>query len=163
MRSGHRQRGMSLIEMLTATGIAGALAVGTLGTARFQSPALTIAGQEIQGSLDQAFAQARASGQSVEVSASTTKDIGHLPVSLPRNLHWGLPAGIPLPPHMDPTTQAAATGEAHATITVTPRHTATATVWFLNDGEDALCLRVNDHGRTNLLRWHASRHRWTRS
>lgn len=163
MRSGHRQRGMSLIELVTATGIAGALAVGALGTARFQGPALTVAGQEIQGSLDQAFTQARASGQPVEVSASSTKDIGHLPVSLPRSLHWGLPAGVPLPPHMDATTRAAATGEAHVTITVTPRHTATATVWFLNDGEDALCLRVNDRGRTNLLRWHADRRRWTRS
>ena len=163
MRSGHRQRGMSLIELVTVTGIAGALGLGALGATRFRGPALTVAGQEIQVSLDHAFAQARASGQPVEVSASTAKDIGHLPVSLPRSLHWGLPTGIPLPPHMDATTRAATTGEAHATITVTPRHTATATVWFLNDGEDALCLRVNDRGRTNLLRWHASRHRWARS
>ncbi|HET6331167.1 MAG TPA: hypothetical protein VFF76_10305 [Holophagaceae bacterium] len=154
---------MSLIELVTVTGIAGALAMGALGTARFRGPALTVAGQELQGSLDQAFALARASGQPVEVSASSTKGIGHLSVSLPRSLHWGLPEGIPLPPHMDPTTRAAAMGEAHIAITVTPRHTATATVWFLNDGEDALCLRVNDHGRTNLLRWHASRHRWTRA
>lgn len=163
MRSGDRQRGMSLIELLAATGIAGALGMGAFGASQFHGPALTVAGQEIQGSLDEAFAQARASGQPVEVSASTTKDIGHLPVSLPRNLHWGLPESIPLPPHMDPTTRAARAGEAHTTITVTPRHTATATVWFLNDGEDALCLRVNDHGRASLLRWHASRHRWMRA
>lgn len=163
MRSDLHQRGMSLIELLTATGIAGVLSMGALGAARFTGPALTVAGQEIEGSLDQAFILARNSGQPVEVSATTTKGIGHLPVCLPRSLHWGLPEGIPLPPHMDSTTRAAAMGEAHITITVTPRHTATATVWFLNDGEDALCLRVNDHGRVNLLRWHASRHRWTRS
>jgi prepilin-type N-terminal cleavage/methylation domain-containing protein len=163
MRSGLHQRGMSLIELLAATGIAGALSMGALGAARIKGPALTVAGQEIQGSLDQAFALARASGQPVEVSATSTKDIGHLPVSIPRSIHWGLPEGVPLPPHMGPTTRAATSGEAHTTITVTPRHTATATVWFLNDGEDALCLRVNDHGRANLLRWHASRHRWTRA
>jgi len=160
MRSG--QRGMSLIELLAATGIAGALGMGAFGAFQLRGPALTVAGQEIQGSLDQAFSLARNSGRPVEVSASATKDIGHLPVSLPRNIHWGLMSGVPLPPHMDATVTASTTGEAHKAITVTPRHTATATVWFLNDGQDALCLRVNDHGRVSLLRWRASRHRWGR-
>ncbi len=163
MRSGLRQRGMSLIELLASTGIAGALGLGALGAARFKGPALTAAGREIQGSLDQAFVLARNSGQPVVVSATTAKDIGHLPVSLPRSIHWGLPDGVQLPPHMDSTSRAAANGEAHITITVTPRHTATATVWFLNDGEDALCLRVNDRGGASLLRWHASRRRWMRA
>lgn len=162
MRSGLRQRGMSLIELLTVTGIAGALGVGAFGALRLPSPALAVAGREIQGSLDQAFALARTSGQAVEVSASATKDLGHLPVSLPRSVKWGLPGDIPLPPQMDPTTRAAATGEARKVITVTPRHTATATVWFLNDGEDALCLRVNDRGRLTLLRWRARQQRWGR-
>ncbi len=159
----NRQRGMSLIELLAVTGIAGALGVGALGALRLPSPALAVASQEIQGALEQALSLARNSGHPVEVSASTTKDIGHLPVNLPRSIHWGLPEGVPLPPHMDPTLTAAATGEAHKAITVTPRHTATATVWFLNDGEDALCVRVNDHGRSTVLRWSANRHRWARS
>lgn len=162
MRPCDRQRGMSLIELLAATGIAGALGLGALGASRLQGPALTVAGREIQGSLDQAFTLARNSGQPVIVSASTTKHIGHLPVALPRSLHWGLPEGIPLPPRMDPTVRAAATGEAHEAITVTPRHTATATVWFLHDGHEALCLRVNNHGHATLLRWHSSRKRWGR-
>ena len=163
MRSGHRERGMSLLEMTVATGIAGALGLAGLGSFFLPSPSLAIATQEIQGSLDQAFCQAQASGQSVEVSASRAKDLGHLPVSLPRDLHWGLPAGTPLPPGEDPATRAAATGEAHAAITVTPRHTATATVWFLNDGADALCIRVNDRGRVSTLRWRAAKRRWGRA
>lgn len=162
MRPDFRQRGMSLIEMLAVMGIAGALGMGALGVSQLRGPALSVAGQEIQGSLEQAFFMARHSGHPVIVSASTTKDIGHLPVSLPRSIHWGLPEGVPLPPHMDPTINATTTGEAHRTITVTPRHTATATVWFLNDGEDALCLRVNNQGRATLLRWRAHRHQWGR-
>ncbi len=158
-----RQRGMSLLEMVTATGIVGALGLGAFTSFQIQGPALTVAAQEIQGSLDEAFAQARASGSPVEVSATATRGLGHLPVNLPRSIHWGLPSGIPLPPNMDPTTRAATSGEAHAAITVTPRHTATATVWFLNDGCDALCVRVNGHGRTTLLRWRASRHHWGRA
>ena len=162
MRPGLRQRGMSLIELLAVTGIAGALGMGAFGAFRLPSPALAVAGREIQGSLDQAFTLARSSGQAVEVSASATRDLGHLPVCLPRTIRWGLPVGIPLPPRMDPTTRATATGEAHKVITVTPRHTATATVWFLNDGQDALCLRVNGQGRLTLLRWRARQGRWGR-
>ena len=162
MRPGKRERGMSLIEVLVATGIAGALGMGALGAAQLQGPSLTVAKQEIEGSLDQAFSLARVSGQPVEVSASRVKDVGHLPVSLPRTIHWGLIPGTPLPPNSDATVKAATTGEAHAAITVTPRHTATATVWFLNDGKDALCVRVNDHGLMTTLRWRADQRRWGR-
>lgn len=163
MRPGSSQRGFSLIETLAVTGIAGALGFGAFGAFNTKGPALTIAAREIEGSLDQAFTLARASGQVVEVSASTAKGVGHLPVSLPRTVRWGLPAGVPLPPHMDSVSRATTTGEAHAAITVTPRHTATATVWFLNDGGDALCIRVNDRGHVTELRWRASRHRWGRA
>ena len=163
MRLRFPQRGFSLIETLAVTGIAGALGLGAFGALNTQGPALAIASREIEGSLDEAFTLARASGQAVEVSASGAKGVGHLPVSLPRTVRWGLPAGVPLPPHMDGTSRAATTGEAHPTITVTPRHTATATVWFLNDGRDALCVRVNDRGHVTELRWRASLHRWGRA
>jgi len=163
MRPGGRERGMSLIEVLVATGIAGVLGMGALGATRLQGPSLAVAQREIEGSLDQAFTLAHASGQPVEVSASRVKDIGHLPVSLPRTVRWGLIPGTPLPPNLDPATKALASGEAHAVITVTPRHTATATVWFLNDGSDTLCIRVNDRGRVTMLRWRASQRRWGRA
>ncbi|MBS1767061.1 MAG: hypothetical protein JST05_06630 [Acidobacteria bacterium] len=163
MRPGLSQRGFSLVETLAVTGIAGALGLGAFGALNTQGPALTIATREIEGSLDQAFTLARASGQPVQVSATGEKDLGHLPVSLPRTVRWGLPAGVPLPPHMSTVSRAAASGEAHTAITVTPRHTATATVWFLNEGGDALCIRVNDRGHVTELRWRASRHRWGRA
>jgi type II secretory pathway pseudopilin PulG len=163
MRPGLSQRGFSLLETLAVTGIAGALGFGAYGALNTRGPALTVATREIEGSLDEAFTLARASGQAVEVSASSARDLGHLPVSLPRTVRWGLPPGVPLPPHMDSTLRAAATGEAHPAITVTPRHTATATVWFLNDGGDALCIRVNDRGHVTELRWRASRGRWGRA
>ena len=163
MRSGRRERGMSLIEALVATSVAGALGMGALGAMRLQGPSLAVAQREIEGSLDQAFTLARASGQPVAVSASRAKDLGHLPVNLPRTIHWGLIPGTPLPPHMEETAKAITSGEAHPAITVTPRHMATATVWFLNDGSDALCIRVNDHGRVTTLRWRAGQRRWGRS
>jgi len=154
---------MSLIELLAVTGIAGALGLGAFSAMRLPGPGLAIAGHEIQGSLDQAFALARNSGQSVEVSASRTQDLGHLPVNLPPTVRWGLPSGVPLPPRMDDTIRAESKGEAHPAITVTPGHTATATVWFLNDGRDALCLRINGHGRVTALRWRSGSRRWGRA
>lgn len=157
-----RQLGMSLMELLAALGIAGTLGLGGYSAFRLPTPGLTVASREIEDSLDQAFALARASGQPVEVSASRAEGIGHLPVSLPRTVAWGLPEGIPLPPGMDATVSAASEGEAHPVITVTPRHTATATVWFLHAAGDALCIRVNNHGRVSVLRWRASRGRWGR-
>jgi hypothetical protein len=54
-------------------------------------------------------------------------------------------------------------GEAHRTITVTPRHTATASCWFLNDGEDVLCMRLSNRGRVRMLRWRAGNLRWVRA
>ena len=162
MKRIRRQLGMSLMELLAALGIAGTLGLGGYGVFRLPSQGLAVAGREIEGSLDQAFALARASGQPVQVSASRIRDLGHLPVSLPRTVAWGLPEGIPLPPGMDETVGAAASGEAHPVITVTPRHTATATVWFLHAEGDALCIRVNNHGRIAVLRWRASQGRWGR-
>jgi hypothetical protein len=54
------------------------------------------------------------------------------------------------------------TGEAHGRITVTPRHTTTATVWFLTDGQDVLCLRLGGRGQHQMLRWRAAKKTWGR-
>ncbi|HJU84169.1 MAG TPA: prepilin-type N-terminal cleavage/methylation domain-containing protein [Holophagaceae bacterium] len=153
------QRGYSLAEMLVVTGIAGILALGGLGLADLEGPDLTAAQVELKGSLDQAFDLSYNSGQNVVVSMSQQKDIGHVPVHLSRRVHWGKPAQVPMPPGVD-APKAAAQGESQKRIVVTPRHTALATVWFLHDGHDVLCVRVNTQGRILMLRWCRERKTW---
>jgi hypothetical protein len=64
------------------------------------------------------------------------------------------------PPGMDPPVRALRTGVAHPFVTVTPRGTATATCWFLTDGKDALCLRLDDHARLRIWRWRRAGGPW---
>jgi hypothetical protein len=124
---------------------------------------LSMAHQEIRGSLEQAFSLAWARGTNVTVALGQASGAGeHLRVQLSRRVKWGKPAHIPLPPGMDTPTVATRTGEAHPILTVTPRHTALASTWFLNDGREALCMRLSGQGKLQVLRWHRDRQKWTR-
>ena len=154
-----RQKGFSLPEMLVVTGIAGVLGLGALGLADLEGPDLTAAQVELKGSLDQAFNLAYQSGQNVVVSMSQQRDIGHVPVHLSPRVHWGKPTAVPMPPGVE-APKAAAQGESQKRITVTPRHTALATAWFLHDGHDTLCVRVNGQGRVLMMRWCDKRKSW---
>jgi prepilin-type N-terminal cleavage/methylation domain-containing protein len=158
-----RQRGTTLLELILALAVAGILAM--VGTVSWDSGSmeLSAAHQEIRGSLEQAFTLARARGTNVTVALGKASGAGeHLPVQLGRRVKWGKPAHIPLPQGMDAPTVASRTGEAHALLTVTPRHTALASTWFLNTGQDALCMRLSGHGRLQVLRWRRDLRRWTR-
>lgn len=157
------QRGTSLLELTVAMAVAAVLAV--VGTVQWDAGGmeLSAAHQEIRGSLDQAFTLARARGTNVTVALGKATGAGeHLPVQLGRHVKWGKPTHIPLPPDMDAPTVASRTGEAHALVTVTPRHTALASTWFLNDGQEALCMRLSGHGHLQVLRWRRDRMKWTR-
>jgi len=156
------QRGTSLLELTVAMGVSGILAV--VGVSRWDTghTELTAAQHELTESLDQAFVLARARGVNITVGLGSGMDANHLPVRLGRKVRWGKPAQIPLPPGMDDPVKADTLGEAHPTITVTPRHTATASLWFLNDGEEALCMRLTNRGRVRMLRWRMNTRRWTR-
>lgn len=157
------ERGTSLLELTLAMAVAGVLAV--VGTLPWNSGGteLAAANQEIRGSLDQAFTLARARGTNVTVALGKATGTGeHLPVQLGRRVKWGKPAHIPLPPNMDAPTVATRTGEAHAILTVTPRHTALASTWFLHDGQEALCMRLSGHGQLKVLRWRRDLQRWMR-
>jgi hypothetical protein len=124
---------------------------------------LSAAHQEIRGSLEQALTLARARGSNVTVALGAASGAGeHLPVQLGRRVKWGKPDHIPLPPDMDAPTVASRTGEAHPILTVTPRGTALASVWFLNDGREALCMRLSGHGQLQVLRWRRDLKKWTR-
>jgi prepilin-type N-terminal cleavage/methylation domain-containing protein len=157
------ERGVSLIEMLVTMGIVGILGATGLSMQSLDGMELNAAQQELEGSLDQAFALARATGKNVRVSMSDDKVEGHLPVHLPKKLKWGKPAHIPLPPGMDDPKVADESGEAHASITVSPRRTATASAWFLHNGSDAICLRINGHGRVQTLRYRAHLKQWRKA
>lgn len=156
-------RGFSFTELCVCFGIVGILGGFGVSALSLSSAGLASVQQDLDGALYQAFHQARAQGRNVQVALgakSASSDV--LPVLMPRNVRWGKPASVPLPPGMDKPVLADKTGEAHDRITVTPRHTATATVWFLTDGHDVLCLRMAGHGERQMLRWRAAKRAWGR-
>jgi len=158
------QLGVTLVETSLTLGILGLLSVAGLSLARAPQVDLTAIQMDLPAAVDQAKILARASGRNVTVA------LGHpelgpniLPVKMSSRVKWGKPSHIPLPKGMADPAVADSTGEAHAKVTITPRHTATATTWFLNDGTDALCMRLSGHGRLQLLRWRDSRKAWVRA
>jgi hypothetical protein len=158
-----RQRGTSLLETAVVMGLAAILAGTAVCCFDTGGAELTAAHQEVVGSLDQAFTLARARGTNVTVALGKASGAGeHIPVHLTSHVKWGKPDHIPLPPGMDAPKVAAKTGEAHPIITVTPRHTALASSWFLNTGQEALCMRLSGHGHLQVLRWRKDLKKWTR-
>jgi type II secretory pathway pseudopilin PulG len=156
----------SHLETVLVLAILGLLAVAGVGLLA-PSPALTLAQGELRGALEQAYLLARARGGDVRVALQGSGSPGLLPLTLPlrlpRGVRWGLPpGGVPLPSGMDPTVAAHVTGQGHGVITVTPRRTALANVWFLHDGRDALCLRLSGTGQIQTLRWRHGPRRWAR-
>jgi hypothetical protein len=153
--------GYSTPEAVVAMGIVGILSAVGLATIDFGSQDLSAVQQEFHGSLHQAFHLAWAQGKDVIVTLGDPKTPGIVPVRLPPRVKWGLPAFIPTPPGMARPKVATTTGMAHPRITVTPRHTATASAWFVNDGREALCMRVSGRGHIQVLRWKRSTKKWS--
>ena len=158
-----RQRGSSLLELTVVMAVTAILGTASALCLDCGSTELTSAHQEIVGSLYEAFTLARARGTDVKVALGKATGAGeHLPVELGRKVKWGKPDHIPLPPDMDMPVVAAKTGEAHPIISVTPWHTTLASVWFLNDGQEALCMRLSGQGHLQVLRWRQGSKKWTR-
>ena len=157
------QQGTSLLELTVSMAVTAILAVVGATCLDSGGMELTAAHQEISGSLAQAFTLARARGSNVTVAFGEASGTGgNVVVPFGRRVKWGKPAHIPLPTGMDMPVVATLTGQAHAKVTVTPRHTAEASTWFLNDGQGALCVRLSDHGRLQFLRWRRDLSTWTR-
>ena len=154
-------RGYSIVETAVSMGIVGVLTSVGLSMVDFGSQDLTTVQQEFQASLHEAFHLAWAQGKDVVVTLGDPKTPGIIPILLPPRVKWGKPAFIPTPPGMDEPKVASTTGSAHPRITVTPRHTATASAWFVNDGKEAICMRVSGHGHIQVLRWRRSTKKWS--
>ena len=155
-----REGGHTLLEATLVLGLMALLACAGALALDLRGPSLAFLPAELHGALDQAFLLARARGADVRLAlGGPGGDVE--PVRLPRGLRWGL-GGLDLghPPGMRPTRRAHLTGAAHPVITVTPRGTATASAWFLNDGREALCVRVSDHGHVQVLRWRRDSRMW---
>lgn len=156
-------RGFTHVEMVIVLGIVSLLSAASLASLDSSGVDLTIAQQEIQGCLDQAFHQAWAQGRNVTIAPGREGGAGSIPVRLPRRVKWGKPPGIPLPPGMEDPKIADVSGQAHPRITVTPRRTATAAAWFLHDGRETLCLRLSGKGHLQVLRYRLRSRRWERA
>lgn len=153
------------MEVLVVLALVGILSGVALRGLELRGASLVMVQRELPGVLDHAFELARLRGASLEVVLGRDRqgDRDTLPYPLPRALRWGLPAGVPHPPGMALTTQAAPRGAAHVSITVTPRRTCTAGAWFLHDpAGEALCLRLSGDGRITVLRWSRAGRSWSR-
>jgi hypothetical protein len=149
------------VETSVSMAIVGILAAAGISMVDFTGQDLSTVQQEFQASLHEAFHLAWAQGKDVTVALGDPKIPGIIPVKLPPKVKWGKPAFIPTPPGMDEPKRADTTGSAHPRITVTPRHTATASAWFVNDGREAVCMRVSGHGHIQVLRWRRSTRKWS--
>lgn len=156
-----RSFGFTLVETSCALGVVGLLATG--GVALIRPPALALAAvqSELDGALHQARHLARSRGTTVRVSLGQPDGAADvLGLRLPRQVRWGKPARVPLPKGMADPVQADETGQAHGTIAFSPRGTATATTWFLSQGDEVLCVRMNGQARWRMLRWRPARKVW---
>jgi hypothetical protein len=122
----------------------------------FRTP-LSSVQRELRRSIDLAFKLANARNQTITLSPSKKRRQGQLNVELPNLVRWGKPEHIPLPESLKGSAWAKAKPRA---ITVTPQRTATANVWFLNDGRGALCLRLSIQGQVELMRYNRLLRRW---
>lgn len=159
------QGGFTLLEGLWVFGLVGVLSLMGLAFARPQHVGLQAVCVDLKGALDHAKHLARAKGESViltlgdkEGLPKVSQDV--LLLSLPRGVKWGKPSHIPLPAGMDDVQVADAKGASHTSITMSPRCTCTAAVWFFHNDSGALCVRLNGQGRLQSLRYNPRQRAW---
>jgi len=122
------------------------------------SPPLRAAQSELCRSLHLAFSLATTHGRAVVLEPCRAATEGRLSVHLPEGVRWGRPTAVPLPPSL------AGSGWRNGhpqPITVMPQRRASANVWFLHHGRQALCLRLDLSGSVELLRYRLLLRAWT--
>jgi hypothetical protein len=118
---------------------------------------LQAARAELRRSLHLAFQLASSHRRTVVVEPYRQAAEGHVAVKLPEGVHWGRPATIPLPPSL---ADSGWRGGRPRPITVMPQRRASANVWFLHHGREALCLRLNLSGSVELMRYRPLLRAW---
>lgn len=162
MRNLTRSLGFSLVEITMVLGITGLLGGVGLGRLDLGHQDLTAAQSELKANVEQAMSLARAKGSPVTVGFRIPAGPDVFPVRVSSRIHWGKPAHIPLPKGMADPVKADTSGESHTRIVISPKHTATASCYFVNDGKEAVCLRLSGLGHLQVLRWKADAKRWVR-
>ncbi len=122
----------------------------------FRTDARTMA-LEVKQTLDVAFRLAARTNGFVVVEPEPRRGRGRIAPLVPKSLAWGKPPRVPLPPR----TLDARWAEAPRSFTLTPWHTATEGMWFLNDGRRALCVKLSAKGDVKVLRFRPLLRRWT--
>ena len=113
---------------------------------------------ELRRSLHLAFRLATTHGRAVVLEPCRAATEGRLAVRLPEGVRWGRPATVPLPPSL--VDSGWRSGHPQP-ITVMPQRRASANVWFLHHGREALCLRLDLSGSVELLRYRPLFRAWT--
>lgn len=121
-------------------------------------PPLRAAQAELRRSLHLAFRLASTHRRAVVLEPGRKGAEGRISVRLPEGVQWGRPAAIPLPPSL---AGSGWRGGRPQPITVMPQHRASANVWFLHHGREALCLRLELSGSVELLRYRPLLGAWT--
>jgi hypothetical protein len=114
--------------------------------------------RELQRNLHLAFRLASAHQRPVVLEPGFSCDKGCLSLHLPEGVRWGRPATVPLPPSL---ADSGWRGGKPRPITVMPQRRATANVWFLHHGREALCLRLGLSGTVEILRYRPVLRTWT--
>jgi hypothetical protein len=121
-------------------------------------PPLRAAQTELRRSLHLAFRLASTHHRAVVLEPCRQATEGRIAVKLPEGVRWGRPATVPLPPSL---ANSGWRGTRPRPITVMPERRASANVWFLHHGKQALCLRLDLSGTVELLRYRPLLRAWT--
>ncbi len=120
-------------------------------------PPLRAAQAELCRSLQLAFRLASAQRRAIVLEPTRPAGDGVLAVKLPEGVCWGRPAAVPLPPSL---ADSGWRGGRPRPITVMPQRRASANVWFLHHGQEALCLQLGLRGSIEVLRYRPRLRAW---
>jgi hypothetical protein len=110
--------------------------------------------QELKRSIHLAFRLARQTGRLVSLALQPGPR--RLVPRLEKNLAFGVPDGVPLPQGtLDPRWAASP-----RQLTVSPWHTATEGMWFLQDEIGSLCMHLTAKGNVRFLRFQTASQSW---